>query len=64
MSPAAPGSHGAFPGGYSVTLLLVWFSVVTLFRAVLHDVNLLQILKMHFRKIRRDKYILIMKEEP
>ena len=47
-----------------MTLLLVWFSVVTLFRAVLHDVNLLLILKMHFRKIRRDKYILIMKEEP
>lgn len=47
-----------------MTLLLVWFSVVTLFRAVLYDVNLLLILKMHFHKIRRDKYILIMKEEP
>ena len=31
VSPADPGSHGAFPGGYYVPLFLVWFSAVILY---------------------------------
>lgn len=31
VSPADPGSHGAFTGGYYVPLFLVWFSAVILY---------------------------------